>query len=69
MAIKTKEVTLEANMKQFAMVRALQDEEYREVHEAIEHMNERQEELMFLIERKQKLKGEVPELMEKMPRN
>ena len=41
--MKTKEATLVAYGKQYAMVPAKQDEEYQEFHEAIEHMNDRQE--------------------------
>ena len=40
-AMKTKEATLVANVKHYAMMRAIQDEEYQELHEIIECMNER----------------------------
>ena len=56
--------TLVANPKQYAMMRAMQDEEYRELHEVIEYMNERQERLTSTMERKQQLMGEVPEIRE-----
>ena len=63
MATKTKETTLLANVNQYAMMRAKQHEEYQELHEVIEYMNERQEErVMSTMQRKQKLIGEVPEL-------
>ena len=43
------------------MKRAKQDEEYQELHEAIEYMNERQGKLLSMMERKQKLKSAAPE--------
>ena len=58
--VKTKEATRVASMKQYAMMRAMQNEEYQELHEVIEYMNERQEKLMSTMERKQKLIGDVP---------
>ena len=42
-AMKTKEATLVANVKQYAMMRAMQNEEYQVLHQVIEYMNERQE--------------------------
>ena len=65
-ARKTKEATLVANVKQYAMMRAMQHEEYQELHEAIEYMNERQGKLMSTMERRQMLMGEVPELRDKL---
>ena len=63
-ATKTKDATLVAHVKQYAMIRAMQDEEYHELHEAIECMNEKQEKPMSTMDRKQKLIGEVPEFRE-----
>ena len=60
-AMKTKEATLVANVKQYAMMRAMQNEEYQELHQVIEYMNERQEKLMSTMERQQKLMRKVPE--------
>ena len=54
-----------ANVKQYAMLRAMQDEEYQEVHEVIEYMNEKQEQFTSTMERKQKLMGEVLEFRER----
>ena len=65
-AMKTKEATLVANVKHYAMMRAIQDEEYQELHEIIECMNERRERLMSTMKRKQKLMGDVPALHEKL---
>ena len=42
------------------MMRAVCDEEHQELHEVIEHMNERQGKLMSAMERKPKLFGEFP---------
>ena len=39
--LKVEKTTLVANVKQHAVIRAMQDEEYQELQEAIEHMNER----------------------------
>ena len=47
------------------MLRAMQDEEHREFHEAIEYMNEREGKLLAAMERKQKLIGEVVEFRDK----
>ena len=55
-------------MKQYAMMRAMQDDEYQELHEVIEHMNEWQEKFMSTTERKQKFVGEVPYVIEHRPR-
>ena len=55
--------------KQYALMRAMQDEEYQEVHEAIEHMNDSGKgSFSPSIERKQKAdEREAPEdLREKM---
>ena len=41
--------------RQYAVMRAKQDEEYQEVHEAIEYMNGRHGKLLAMLERKQKL--------------
>ena len=41
-----------AKMKQYAMLRAMQDEEYQEFHQAIEYMNGRQGKLLAMRERK-----------------
>ena len=50
----TEEATLVANVRQHAMMRAIQDEEYQELH-IIEYMNERQwKELISAMNRKQK---------------
>ena len=62
---KQREATLVANVKQYAMMRAMQNEEYQEPHEVIEYMNERQEKLVSTMERQQKLMGEVLELRDK----
>ena len=43
-----------------------QDEEYHELQETIEHMNEMQGGVMVTMKRKQKMLGEVPELREKL---
>ena len=67
-AMKTKETTLTVNANQYALTRAIQEHECRELYEAIENMNERQGKLMSTKERKQKLMGEVPELRENMPK-
>ena len=61
-SVRKKKGTLVANVRQYAMLREREDEEYHELHEVIEYMNERQEKLLFTMERKQKLVGEVPEL-------
>ena len=42
-AIKTKEATLIARVREYAMMRAMQDEEYEVLHEITEYMNERHE--------------------------
>ena len=44
-----------ANVNQYAMMRAKQHEEYQELHDVIEYMNERQERVMSTMKRKQKL--------------
>ena len=54
-----------ANVKQYAMMRAMQNEEYQELHEVIEYRNERQEKLVSTMECQQKLMGEVLELRDK----
>ena len=65
-----KKTTLGANVKQYAMMRAVPEKERQELHEAIQYMNESQERLLSTIKRKQKLMGEIPELREKiMPSN
>ena len=50
-----------ANVKPYALMRAMQDEEYEELHGATEHMNERQGKLLAMMERKQKLMSRAPE--------
>ena len=45
-------------------MRAMQDEEYQELHEINEYMNERQAKLTSTMERNQKLMGEVVQLRE-----
>ena len=50
-AVKTKEATLVANVKQHAMMRAMKNEEYQELHEVIEYMNEWQGKLLATMER------------------
>ena len=54
--------TLVANAKQYAMMRAMQDDEHQELHEVVEDMNDRQERLTSTMVRKQQLAGEVPEI-------
>ena len=60
-AVKTKEATLVANVKQYAVMRAMQNEEYQELHEVIEYMDEWQGKLLATMERKQKLVSAAPE--------
>ena len=65
--MNTKETTLVANVKQYALMLAVQDEEYQELHGAIEYINERQEKLVAMMERKQKLMSRAPkDLREKI---
>ena len=52
---------LVANAKEYAVMRATQDEEHQELHEAIEYMNERQGKLLAMMERKKKLMSGAPE--------
>ena len=51
--MKVKETTQVANVKQHALMRAMHDEEYQELNEATECMNDRQVKLMSTMERKQ----------------
>ena len=61
-AIKeTKETTLVANLKQCAFMRAMQDEEYQELHQSIGHMNEMQGKFLAMMERKQNLMSGAPD--------
>ena len=64
-AMKRKKTTLVANVKQYALTRAAQETECRELQEAIQCRNERYKRLMSLLERKQKLLREVLECLEK----
>ena len=48
------EKTSLANAKQYAMMRAKQEETNQELHEAIKYSNERRGELLVMMERKQK---------------
>ena len=50
-----------ADVKQYAVMRAKQDEEYQELHEAIEYMNGRHGKLLAMMELKQKLMSGAPE--------
>ena len=61
-AMKAIESTLKTIVKQYAMMRAMQNEEYQQLHQVIEDMNEWQEKLMSTMERQQKLMGNVREL-------
>ena len=63
-AMKTMDATLVANVKQYAIMRAIQDEEFQELHEIIEYKNDRQERLLSTLKREQKLMGDVLELRE-----
>ena len=49
------------DVSQCAVTRAKEDEEYPELYEAIEYMNERQGKLLAMMERKQKLMSAAPE--------
>ena len=59
---KGKKTTLVANAQQYAMMRAVQEQECRELQEATEYRNERHKRLMSMMERKLKLMGEIPEV-------
>ena len=48
----------------FRYLQVRRQEEYNELHETIEHMNEMPGGLMFTMKRNHKLLGEVPELGE-----
>ena len=48
-------------MKQYVEMRAKQAEEYQELHEAIEYTNERQGNLLVMMERRQMLMRRAPE--------
>ena len=65
---KTK-TTLVADATQYAVMRAVQEKECQELQKAIENINERHKRLMSMMERKQKLMGEIPELREKMSKS
>ena len=54
-------MTLVANLKQYAMMRARHEEAYQELRKVIKDMNERQGKLLAMMERKQNLMGEAPE--------
>ena len=60
-AVKRENTTLVANAKQYAVMRAKQEEVYQELHEAIRVMSERQGKLFAMMERKQKLMSEALE--------
>ena len=62
-AAKRNQTTLVTNVSRYAVKRAKQDEEYQELHEAIEYMNERQGKLLAMMERKQKLKSAALEYL------
>ena len=53
-AMKTRKTTLVANMKQYVLMRALQEEEYQELQEPMEYMSERHKKPTSTMERKQK---------------
>ena len=59
--MKRNQTTLVTNVSRYAVKRAKQDEEYQELHEAIEYMNERQGQLLSMMERKQKLMSAAPD--------
>ena len=50
-AVKRKKTTLVTNVKQYEVMRAMQDEEYQELHKIIKYKNERQEKLLAMMER------------------
>ena len=54
MTAKGEKTSLEGNAKQYAMIRAKQEESNQELHEAIKYSNERRGELLVMMERKQK---------------
>ena len=61
---KGKNMALGANVMQYVVMRAVQ-EKYRELHEAIEHMNERHGKHWAMMERKEKLmSGALKDLRE-----
>ena len=62
-AAKRNQTTLVTNVSRYAVKRAKQDEEYQELHEDIEYMNERQGKLLSMMERKQKLKSAALEYL------
>ena len=53
--MKRKKTTRVADVKLYAVVRAKQDEEYQELHEAIEYMNGRHGKLLAMMELKAKI--------------
>ena len=61
-AMKAIEATLVTIVKQCAMMRGMQNEEFQQLHQVIEDMNEWQEKLVSTMERQQKLMGKVLEL-------
>ena len=66
---KGKKTTLVANDKPYAVKRAVQEKECRELQVVLEYRNDRHKQLMVMMERKQKLMGEIPEFPEVMSRN
>ena len=64
MSRKVKKTTLVANAKQHAVMNTVQEKECQELQKAIEDINERHKILVSMMERQQKLMGEVPELRE-----
>ena len=58
---KGKKRTLVANVAQHAVMRVVQENECRVLQEAIECRNERHKRLMSIVERQQKLMGEILE--------
>ena len=58
-AVEREKTTLVAHVKQYAMMRARQEEEYQELSKVITH--KRQGKLLAMMERKQNLISEAPE--------
>ena len=52
--MKRKKTILVANVKQYAVMRAKHDDEYQELHEAMEYMSERRGKLLAMMEEKEK---------------
>ena len=55
-----------AGAQQYAMMRTVQEKECQELQKAIEYINERHNRPMSLMERQQKLIGEMRELRDKV---